>query len=36
VIVARKDHSPFVALQELVASFAGSRARIAGVVYNER
>jgi protein-tyrosine kinase len=36
VILARKDHSAFVALQELVASFAGSHARIAGVVYNER
>lgn len=36
LLLARKDKSAFVALQELVASFAGSHARIAGVVYNER
>jgi protein-tyrosine kinase len=36
VLLARKDHSAFVALQELLASFAGSHARIAGVIYNER
>lgn len=36
LLLARKDRSAFIALQELVASFAGSHARIAGVVYNER
>jgi protein-tyrosine kinase len=36
LLLARKDKSAFIALQELVASFAGSHARIAGVVYNER
>jgi protein-tyrosine kinase len=36
VVLARKDRSAFIALQEVVASFAGSGARIAGVVYNER
>jgi protein-tyrosine kinase len=36
VVLARKDRSGFIALQEVVASFAGSGARIAGVIYNER
>jgi protein-tyrosine kinase len=36
LIVARKDRSQFVALQELVASFSGSSAKLAGVVFNER
>ncbi|MCY7315906.1 MAG: polysaccharide biosynthesis tyrosine autokinase [Rubrivivax sp.] len=35
VIIARKDRSHFVTLQELVASFSGSSARLAGVVLNE-
>lgn len=36
LVVARKDKSQFTALQELVASFAGSAAQLAGVVFNER
>jgi protein-tyrosine kinase len=35
LIVARKDKSRFATLQELVASFAGTPAQLAGVVYNE-
>ncbi len=35
LIVARKDKSRFSTLQELVASFAGTPAQLAGVVYNE-
>ena len=35
VIIARKDRSHFATLQELVASFSGSAARLAGVVLNE-
>jgi protein-tyrosine kinase len=35
LIVARRNRSQFVTLQELVASFAGTSARLAGVVYNE-
>ena len=36
LLVARKDKSRFATLQELVASFAGTPAQLAGVVYNER
>ena len=36
LVIARKDRSQFVALQELVAGFAGSAALLAGVVLNER
>lgn len=36
VLIARKDRSQFSALQELVASFSGSPAKVAGVVFNER
>ena len=36
LVVARKDRSQFTTLQELVASFAGSSAQLAGVVLNER
>jgi chain length determinant protein tyrosine kinase EpsG len=35
LIVARKDESRVALLQELVASFAGTNARLAGVVVNE-
>ncbi len=35
VVIARKDQSHFASLQELVASFSGSTARLAGVVLNE-
>jgi protein-tyrosine kinase len=35
LVVARKNRSRFGTLQELVASFAGTPAQIAGVVYNE-
>ncbi len=35
LVVARKDRSRFATLQELVASFAGTPAQLAGVVYNE-
>ena len=35
LIVARKNRSQFATLQELVASFAGTPAQLAGVVYNE-
>ena len=36
LVIARKDLSRFAALQELVASFAGSATKLAGMVYNER
>jgi chain length determinant protein tyrosine kinase EpsG len=36
LVVARKDKSRFATLQELVASFAGTPAQLAGVVFNER
>jgi protein-tyrosine kinase len=36
LVVARRDKSRFATLQELVASFAGTPAQIAGVVYNEK
>ena len=35
LVVARKNRSRFATLQELVASFAGTPAQLAGVVYNE-
>jgi protein-tyrosine kinase len=35
LVVARKDKSRFTTLQELVASFSGTSAQMAGVVYNE-
>jgi chain length determinant protein tyrosine kinase EpsG len=36
LVIARRDMSRFAALQELVASFAGTSTKLAGMVYNER